>query len=152
MKHKILLVEDEIKTGELLKKALEIEEMEVIWAADGTSALAEIQKRRFELIILDLKLPGVAGDEVLEHIRRVDPYVEVVVYTNYEDVPVMKKLINLGVDGYIKKGAEADLWNTVKVIKEKLDPLTTEEMECLRQSIPEDLFKTDNNKSENKNA
>jgi DNA-binding response OmpR family regulator len=141
MKHRILLVEDEKKTGELLKRALEQENIDVVWSTDGNSALKEIQKGRFGLIVLDLKLPGITGDEVLEHIRKIDPYVEVVVYTNYEDPPVMKKLINLGVDGYINKGADADLWNTVKIIKEKLDPFTSEEVECLRQSLPEDLFK-----------
>ena len=85
------------KTGLLLKQALESENIDTVWVRDGKSALEKMEKGKFDLVILDLKLPGPSGDEVLEGIRKVDPYVEVVVYTNYEDPPVMKRLINLGV-------------------------------------------------------
>ncbi len=140
MKNLILLVEDEKKTGEMLKQALESEGIEVIWAQNGKSALDEMEKGRFDLIILDLKLPEISGDEVLEGIRRMDPYVEVVVYTNYQEPPVMKRLINLGIEGYINKGADADLWDTVDKVKARLDPFSEDEIEELLQAVPEGIF------------
>jgi len=91
MQNIVLLVEDEKKTGEMLKKALESEDISVEWVSDGKSAVSKFQKGKFDLIILDLKLPEITGDEVLEAIRRIDPYVEVIVYTNYQDPLVMKK-------------------------------------------------------------
>jgi CheY-like chemotaxis protein len=139
--NKILLVEDEVKTAEMLKEALVEEGIGVEWVTNGGDALDLIKPGSFDLIILDLKLPGMTGDEILEHLRKVDPYVDVVVYTNYQDPPVMQKLINLGVDGYISKGASADLWDTVEQIKKILDPLSEDERENLLAQVPADLFK-----------
>ncbi|HFF8588623.1 TPA: response regulator [Raoultella ornithinolytica] len=137
----ILLVEDEVKTAEMLKGALEEEGIEVQWVNNGEDALKLIHPGGYDLIILDLKLPGMTGDEILESLRKIDPYVDVVVYTNYQDPPVMRKLINLGVDGYISKGATADLWDTVKQIKDMLDPMSEDERENLLKQLPSDLFK-----------
>ena len=140
MENIVLLVEDEKKTGEMLKKALESEGVSVEWVLNGESALSNIQRGKFDLIILDLKLPETTGDEILESIRRIDPYVEVIIYTNYQDPPVMKKLINLGVEGYISKGSDADLWETVEKIKERLDPFSEKEIQTLTDSVPEAFF------------
>jgi DNA-binding response OmpR family regulator len=142
LKNTILLVEDETKTGQILKQALETEGIEVTWSQDGKSALDILEKGKFDLIILDLKLPGISGDEVLEGVRKIDPYVDVVIYTNYQEPPVMKKLINLGVDKYINKGADADLWETVEVVKERLRPLSKEDREKLLEAAPEGMFET----------
>ncbi len=144
MKNTILLVEDEIKTGDMLTQALKSEGIDVIWTTDGKSAMDEMERGRFDLIILDLKLPEISGDEVLESIRGVDPYVEVIVYTNYEEPPIMKKLINLEVQGYIKKGADADLWETVERVKARLDPFSEEQIDTLLDAVPEGSFSENN--------
>jgi len=117
----LLLVEDEPKTGGMLKQALESEDIEVIWAKNGKSALDQMENGKFDIVILDLKLPEMSGVEVLEGIRSVDKYVEVMIYSNYQEPPVMKKLINIGIEGYITKGADADLWNTVEMVKARLN-------------------------------
>lgn len=140
MNNRVFLIEDEEKTGDMLRLGLESEDIDVVWAKDGPSALQEMEKGKFDLVILDLKLPGLSGEEVLKGIRKIDPYIEVIVYTNYEDPPVMKRLMNLGVEGYIKKGAEADLWRTVAQIKAKLDPLSPTETDDLLGSLPEGMF------------
>ncbi len=59
---------------------------------------------KYDLILLDLKMPGMQGDEVLREIRRTDPYIYVVVYTNYTEYRDLKKLVNIGIDKYINKG------------------------------------------------
>lgn len=136
----VLLVEDEQKTGEMLKLGLESEGIEVTWYQSGVDALATFSKGKFDLVILDLKLPELTGDEVLDRLRKIDPYVDVMVYTNYQDPPVMKKLINLGIDGYVNKGSEADLWETVKKVKLRLDPFAEDEQETILDSIPKKTF------------
>ena len=136
----VMLVEDEKKTAEMLKQALESEDIEVQWVQDGKAALQEMKRGRFDLIILDLKLPEMTGDEVLEGIRRIDTYVNVIVYTNYQEPPVMKKLINLGVEGFISKGADADLWETVDKVKSLLDPFSEAEKDELLSSLPQGAF------------
>lgn len=124
----------------MLQRALESEGIEVILATDGKMALKEMERGRFDLIILDLKLPEITGDEVLAGIRKVDPYVEVIIYTNYQDPPIMKKLMNLRVDGYINKGADADLWEMVEMVKARLDPFSEDEMDDLLAAVPEGIF------------
>lgn len=143
MSSRVLLVEDEAKTAEMLKQGLVSEGIDVHWVADGQAALNAMAEGRFDLVVLDLKLPGISGDQVLEGIRKIDPFVDVVVYTNYQDPPVMQKLINLGVDRYISKGSSADLWDTVDRIKSMLDPFTEDERERLLQAVPPDTFKLD---------
>lgn len=140
MENIVLLIEDEIKTGEMLKKALESVPIKTDWAINGKDALKIIEKGKYDLIILDLKLPEMSGEEVLEKLRKIDPYVEVIVYTNYQEPPVMKKLINLGVEGYLNKGPAADLWETVEAVKKKLDPFSEEEKDTILDSAPEDMF------------
>jgi DNA-binding response OmpR family regulator len=136
MNHRILIVEDETKTSEYLAKALKTKGFDVDCAIDGNSGILKLKKNHYDLIILDLKMPGKNGDEVLEEIREIDPLIMVVIYTNYEQAPVMKNLINLGIDGYIRKGANADLWGTVEFIKSKFYPLEPEkEKELMRKII-----------------
>ena len=140
MNNIVLLVEDEVKTGEMLKQALESEGIDVVWAQDGKTAVSHMERGKFDLIILDLKLPEMSGDEVLDKIREIDPYVEVIVYTNYQEPPVMKKLINLKIEGYINKGADADLWEMVRKVKAHLDPFSEAERERLLECVPEEAF------------
>ncbi len=147
MSNIILLVEDEQKTGETLKEALESENIEVDWAQDGRDALNIVKKGKYDLVVLDLKLPGLSGEEVLRGIRKIDPYVEVIIYTNYEEPPVMKQLIELGIDGYINKGADANLWDVVDKVKAKLDPFSDEKINEILASTSEGVFTTgDSNK------
>lgn len=141
MTNSVLLVEDEVKTAEMLKEALEAEGVSIVWVGDGQSALNKMQEGSYDLVILDLKLPGMSGDQTLEGIRQLDPFIDVVVYTNYQDPPVMQKLINLGVDRYISKGAAADLWETVECIKNMLDPFSDDERDRLLKAVPPETFK-----------
>jgi DNA-binding response OmpR family regulator len=140
MKNTVLLIDSEEKTGKLLKQALESEGIEAIWVTEGKSALDKVEKAKFDLIILELKLPDISGDNVLAGIRGVDPYIEVVVYSNDQNPALMKKLINLGVDGYLDKGGETDLRETVEEVKARLEPFSEEKRERLLDSVPEGVF------------
>jgi DNA-binding response OmpR family regulator len=66
----VLVVEDETNIRELLALHLKLEKMTAVEAADGTAGLALAQSRRFDLIILDLMLPGIDGVTVCRAIRR----------------------------------------------------------------------------------
>jgi DNA-binding response OmpR family regulator len=144
MDNKVMLVEDEQKTGELLKKALESKDIVVDWALDGKSAIEKMEKGKYDLIILDLKLPEISGADVLEKIRSIDQYVEVIVYTNYPtdsfDSNIIKKLFKFGVEEYVNKGADADLWEMVEKVESILDPFTQKETDELLEEIPENTF------------
>jgi len=145
MKYKILIIEDEKETSKYLAKALTDENFEVECADNGMLGIEKLNKSKFDLIVLDLKMPEKSGDEVLKEIRDLDPYIQVVVYTNYSETPIMQKLMNLGVDGFLKKGATADLWGTVEFIKSKFYPIDDER----RKKILTDLFQYIHKTSDN---
>lgn len=60
---------------------------------------------------LDLKMPKLSGQDVLKEIRKIRPYVLVIIYTNFSEFADIKALANIGIDGYVNKGPDADLEN-----------------------------------------
>jgi DNA-binding response OmpR family regulator len=139
MSDKVLIVEDEEITGKFLKLALEEKEIEVQWIKNGQEAVNNFHKGAYDLIVLDIILPGVRGDVVLEKIREIDPYVIVVVYTNnINEHSMMSKFINLGVDAYINKGPGADLNKMVNIIIQKLEPYSLEEVHDIITQLSDD--------------
>jgi DNA-binding NtrC family response regulator len=145
MKYKILIIEDETETSKYLSLALTDEGFEVECAENGIVGIEKLRKSSFDLIVLDLKMPEKSGDEVLKEIREIDPYVQVVIYTNYSDAPVMQKLINMGVEGFIRKGATADLYETVEFIKSKLYPIDDDQRKAVLNKLFQQIKKTDDN-------
>ena len=66
---KILLVEDNKEIHELIKNALEKERYIVINAYSGTEALIILEKEKIDLILLDLMLPGITGEEIIKKLQ-----------------------------------------------------------------------------------
>ena len=139
---KILIIEDEIATATPVKAALELEGINADIAKNGTEGLELFRQNDYDLILLDLKMPGMSGEEVLTEIRKIDPFVDVIIYTNYSDFSDIKKLTNIGIEGYINKGPNAELTELLEMIKAKLAPLDEFVVGKLIDSLPED--NTDN--------
>jgi DNA-binding response OmpR family regulator len=125
--NRILIIEDEDMTAKTVKKALELNGMAAEIAEDGQRGIQMIKEKDYDLILLDLKMPKVSGENVLRVIREVQPYVFVIVYTNFREFTDIKALVNIGIDGYVNKGADADLQSLVDMIKEKLQPFSMEQ-------------------------
>ncbi len=70
---RILVVDDEPSISDILSQALEADGHAVDIASNGTEALEKIGRNRYDLILSDLKMPGVSGQELYERIRRIDP-------------------------------------------------------------------------------
>ena len=102
-KKSILLVEDEENLHEALKLNLELDNYEVTSAFDGTQALKAIQQEYFDLIILDVMLPGIDGINVAETIRVQNNHVPILMLsaknTSADRVLGLKK----GADDYLTK-------------------------------------------------
>ena len=134
--NRVLIIEDEIVTAEAVKEALALENISADIASDGKSGLEKFVSHNYDLILLDLKMPGLSGDEVLSEIRKRDPFIDVIIYTNYMDFADIKKLTNIGIEGYINKGPKADLSELISVIKAKLAPLDDEIISALLKDVP----------------
>jgi len=101
----ILVVEDNPMNMELVTCLLESNGIEVTQAADGLEALERIKNSLFDLILLDIQLPGMGGLEVLKHIKE-DPdlqQIRVVALTAQALVGDKQRFIDAGCIGYISK-------------------------------------------------
>ena len=134
--NRVLIIEDETATAEAVKEALALDDISADIASDGESGLKKLSSNNYDLILLDLKMPGLSGDEVLSEIRKQDPFIDVIIYTNYSEFADIKKLANIGIDGYINKGPKADLAELISAIKEKIAPLNDETISALLKDIP----------------
>lgn len=129
--YKILLVEDDKETANFVKQAFELEDMNVDIAYDGQEGFEQYLKEEYDLIILDLEMPKMNGEELLVKIRNINPYIDIIVYTNYAEFGDIKKLVNLGINGYVNKGPNADLRELISMVKSKLEPMDEDAMKVL---------------------
>jgi DNA-binding response OmpR family regulator len=122
MKYKILIIEDETETSKYLALALQDEGFDTICVENAEQAFKALRFNVIELVVLDLKLPTMNGDGILEKIREMSDHIEIVVYTNNNPaIAEMQKLINLGIDGFFKK--DVNLNDIVAFIKSKFEPM-----------------------------
>ncbi|MCU1601086.1 MAG: Response regulator consisting of a CheY-like receiver domain and a winged-helix DNA-binding domain [Frankiales bacterium] len=107
---KILVVDDELSIRQLVTDVLTIEGYEVEAVADGYAALAAIDARRPDCVVLDVMMPGIDGHEVLQRIRAAEngPELPVVMLTAAADDAQQWQAWTEGVDYFLAKPFEAD--------------------------------------------
>jgi two-component system copper resistance phosphate regulon response regulator CusR len=100
---RILLVEDESKVARFIARGLTADCFAVDTAADGNSGLDLAAEYHYDLIILDLMLPGKSGTEILRQLRRKDTNVPVLVLSARDGVADKVGHLELGADDYLTK-------------------------------------------------
>ncbi|MBN2252398.1 MAG: response regulator transcription factor [Kosmotogaceae bacterium] len=100
---KVLIVEDERNLGKLLKEFLESQKLIVEIATDGEEGLYMALNGPFDVIVLDVLLPGLSGWQVLERIRRSGSRIPVLMLTALDTIEDKVKGFNLGADDYLPK-------------------------------------------------
>ncbi len=100
---RILFVDDEKSLQEFMRSELPRLGHEVTVCADGRSALKVLEKSKFDAAILDLRMPGMTGIEVLEHLKGVSPDTEAVVMTGHASTETAIQAVRLGAFDYITK-------------------------------------------------
>lgn len=103
---RVLFVDDEKPLQELLRTELPRLGHEVTVCADGKAALKVLEKGKFDAAILDLRMPGMSGIEVLEHLKRVSPDTEAVVMTGHASMETAIEAVRLGAFDYVTKPAK----------------------------------------------
>jgi two-component system copper resistance phosphate regulon response regulator CusR len=99
----MLLVEDEEKVARFVRRGLEAERYAVDVAADGRRAVELATTYQYDLVILDLMLPGLSGTEALRRIRAHDAHVPVLVLTARDALGDKVEHFDLGADDYLTK-------------------------------------------------
>lgn len=100
---RLLLVEDDELVGTMIRMNLEAEANEVVWLRDGAEALTPATREPFDLILLDIGLPGMEGMELLEELRGRGVGTPVLMITALSDVPTKVRALELGADDYLSK-------------------------------------------------
>jgi len=118
---KILLVDDEKKYVQTLSKRLMMRELESAVVYDGESALELAREDEPDVMILDLRMPGIDGIEVLRRVKKTKPAIEVIVLTSQGSEADRKTCLELGAFAYLSKSVDIDeLSRTIKAAKEKI--------------------------------
>ena len=116
----VLVVDDDPALQTLFKQFLKKVGFGRIVVGTGAEALAYVEKQRFDLVFLDLKLPDIPGDELYAKIRKIYPDLPIVIITGYPDSEILTKILSSGPVTVIKKPIEYDQLNrTVKILGHK---------------------------------
>jgi len=100
---RILVVDDEASIRDLLAKTLALAEYDVDVAADGRSALERMRMYPYDLLIADLKMPGMDGLTVIREAKRYKADLPVIIITGFSTESSAIEAVNLGVSGYLTK-------------------------------------------------
>ena len=117
MTRKILIVDDEPDLLEVTTFRLKKNGYDVIVAADGQKALEIIEKDRPDLILLDLRLPGISGYDICRKLKSDDKFkhIPIVLFTASTGSHITDKMKDIHADGYlIKPFDSAELLKTIK--------------------------------------
>ncbi|MCK5051120.1 MAG: sigma-54-dependent Fis family transcriptional regulator [Candidatus Cloacimonetes bacterium] len=102
-KHRILVVEDDDLMQGMLNDSLSTEEYDVTLASDGLEGLKNIQKTKFDLVLLDIKLPKMNGITLLEKIKKTSAETIVIIMTAFGTVETAVQAMKMGAFDYITK-------------------------------------------------
>ena len=100
---RVLIIEDEQKLARLLKKGLEEENHTVMLAHNGVEGFEMSREYPFDVIVLDVMLPGMTGFEVARQLRQSDNHVPILMLTARDAVADIVKGLNVGADDYLTK-------------------------------------------------
>lgn len=100
---RILLVEDEHALAEWLSKALEQAGYRVDWVDDGALACRALVDHDYDMLVLDLGLPGKSGHQVLQHLRGLDQRLPVLILTARDSLAERVNSLNEGADDFLAK-------------------------------------------------
>ena len=137
-KLKILLVDDEKEFVDSLSERLELRDLDADIAYDGEQALQAVKAGEPDLMVLDLRMPGIDGIEVLRRVKKSHPGVQVIILTGHGTDKEEREAKNLGAFAYLQKPVDID--QLVGALhKEKLKVLLVDDEKEFVDSLSERL-------------
>ena len=127
---KVLLVDDEKEFVESLSERLQLRNLDADVAYDGEEALQSLAEgKEPDVMVLDLRMPGIDGMEVLRQVRRNHPEMRVVILTGHDTSEDVQEAKKLGAFEYMEKPVEIEkldstlrrAWKSLKQMKERID-------------------------------
>lgn len=105
---KILLVDDEVDFTETLAERLQLRGFITELASNGESGLKMVGKKEYDIVILDLKMPGLSGIDTLKGIKALNPDLPVILLTGQGSTKGGEEGVSLGADDYMMKPIKID--------------------------------------------
>jgi DNA-binding NtrC family response regulator len=100
---KVLVVDDEERFRLTLAKLLTVRGLEVTTLGSGQEALEALRQGPFDVIVLDVRMPGMNGIETLAEIKKINPLIEVIILTGHASVDAAVDIMKLGGYDYLLK-------------------------------------------------
>lgn len=107
-KPKVLIVDDEERFRTTLRKLLAVREIDAADVGSAQEAFAALQENAYDVILLDVKMPGIDGIEALGKIKKQYPEVEVIILTGHASVDAAVEIMKLGGYEYLLKPCPID--------------------------------------------
>lgn len=108
MINKVLVVDDQYGIRALLQEVLSRDGYQVYLAASGGEALSIVADEHPDLVLLDMKIPGMDGIEILTNIRKTEPFLKVAMMTAYGELDLIKEAGALSALGHFVKPFDID--------------------------------------------
>lgn len=116
MKEKILIVDDQFGIRILLNEVLQREGYETFQAANGMQALEIVKQHSPDLVLLDMKIPGMDGIEILKRMKQLKEEIRVIIMTAYGELDMIQKAKDLGALTHFSK--PFDIEDIKRAVKE----------------------------------
>jgi len=134
-KIKLLLVDDEIKFLASITKRLELKNFDVTTASNGREAIDSAEKGLFDVAVVDFKMPGMDGPQVLKILKENHKYLEIIMLTGHATIDSAVECTKLGAFKYLEK--PFDFEKLVEVIKEAYEARLKKKFEHDQKRIKE---------------
>jgi DNA-binding NtrC family response regulator len=134
MTMKILVVDDDSIQREVLRGFLANQGYSTLTAADGEEALKVFQREMVHLVLLDFRMPGCKGDELLAKMKAINPFVRAMMITAYGDVNTAVTLLKLGADEFLEKPVDLPVLSS-KIQKIEREIAVDEDVAAVRGTV-----------------
>lgn len=123
MSARILVVDDEAYIRDLVRETLRSRNYDTSTAANGVEALDRLSREKFDIVVTDVVMPGMAGLDLVKQIKKVHPHVRVIVLTGYPRNADIGDFLLQGADDLLPKPFRAnDLVAVIRKVEEKIEP------------------------------
>jgi len=132
-KIKLLIVDDEVQFLESIARRLEMRDFDVTKASTGKEAVEAARTDKFDLALLDLKMPGMDGKQVLEILKSEHKYLEVIILTGHGSMDSAVECTKLGAFSYLPKPYELE--NLLDILKQAYEARLKKKFESDRSRM-----------------